>query len=136
VDHPRVVSGKVSPTCDELTRLAAQVPDGPIVVVNLLKFKPGGTLAYRRYLQAAYKAFDPKAGPQPTPLYTGMAGPDLAGGENWDFVIIARWSSAAHFVHQLTTERYTSEAVPLRVAALERALLMVTIPAEPSAIWA
>ncbi len=131
----RVVSEKVSPAPEELAALLSRVPDGPVVLINLLKFKPGGRDVYRRYLHAAYKAFDPLAGPQPEALYTGVAGPDLAGGAEWDFVIVAQWSSAKHFVHQQLTDEYRNRAVPLRTEALERATLMMTFPSDPRAIW-
>jgi hypothetical protein len=136
VNAVRLVSDKLTPTRAELDELRAAVPPGPVVMINLLKFHPGGgRQAYRRYLHAAYKAFDPSAGPQPTPIYTGTAGVDLASGADWDFVIIAQWSSFDNFAHQQLTDGYLSDAVPLRGEALKRTLLMISTPAEPSAIW-
>ena len=52
---------KISPTVEELEQLAETVPPGPVVIINLLKFKddPGAREAYARYMQGAAKASHP-----------------------------------------------------------------------------
>ena len=48
---------KLTPTLDEIEALRRTAPAGPIVITNLLRFKPnGGRAAYAAYLQAAHAA--------------------------------------------------------------------------------
>jgi hypothetical protein len=122
---------KLTPTLEELHALRKTMPPGPVVMVNLLKFKPdGGREAYAKYARAA-------AGAAPEGMrivYAGTAGPDIAGGESWDFVILAEFPSFDVFAEFIGGQKYQEQALPHRPAALERTLWMVSQPAELSAI--
>jgi hypothetical protein len=116
---------KLTPTIDELDTFRKLAPPGPVVMINLLKFKrDGGKQAYVEYASAARKS-----APNVEILYAGAAGPDFGEGEDWDFVIAVRYESFAQFADFISGKRYQTEAVPLRIKALERTLFMVTQPA-------
>ena len=65
---------KLSPTVEEIEALRKSAPPGPVVMVNLLKFKPdGGREAYFKYIQAA----TPAAPKGMRIVYSGKAGADV-----------------------------------------------------------
>ena len=122
---------KLTPTAEELAALRRNSPSGPLVAVNLLKFKPdGGRAAYSRYMEAASAALPVGV----KVLHVGTAGPDFGGGEDWDFVIIAEYPSADSFADFVTSQRYREHALPLRPQALERTVWLVSYPATLDAI--
>ena len=44
---------KLSPTVEEIEAMRKEVPPGPVVMVNLVRFKPGGgKAAYGEYIKA------------------------------------------------------------------------------------
>jgi hypothetical protein len=117
---------KLTPTLEELEEMRASAPDGPVVIVNLLKFKPGQAArdAYTRYLQAASKAADPNV----EILYTGAALGNVGTGESWDFTIIARYRRFDDFVRVVVSSAYQQDAASHRDSALERTVMLVTTP--------
>jgi len=116
---------KLSPTIDEITALRATMTTGPVVIINLQKFKPdGGKQAFLSYLHASQR-FAPKTAEI---LYAGAAGADLAAGERWDFVAIVRYLSFSDFADFMCDPGYQREAVPFRQPALEKALFLITQP--------
>ena len=123
----QVISTKVSPTVEEIEALRKIVPPGPVVMINLLKFRPdGGREAYGRYLQVATSI----APPEVSLRYVGSAGADVAAGAEWDFVILGEYPSFDAFADFMVHPTYQNEAVPLRSLALERALFMISQPAD------
>lgn len=77
-----VVSGqprdRLTPTPEDLERLRVSVEPGPVVMVNLLKFRTdGGREAYQRYAAIAGPLFE-RAGAEI--IYAGNAGPLVAEG--------------------------------------------------------
>lgn len=80
---------RLTPTPDDLERLRVSVDPGPVVLVNLLKFKEdGGREAYQRYGAIAGALFQRAGGEI---VYAGSAGPLVAEGQDWDEVILARF---------------------------------------------
>jgi uncharacterized protein (DUF1330 family) len=123
---------KLSPTIEEIEVLRKTMPPGPVVMVNLLKFKPdGGREAYARYLQAATSAMPADY----RVLYCGKAGADVADGEDWDFVILVEYPSFDAFADMAVSQIYQTQAIPFRPAALEKALFMVSHSADVSEIF-
>lgn len=117
---------KLTPTAEELDALRRDAPPGQLIAINLLKFRNGGGVAaYRAYAEAAFSCKPADSGL----IYMGRAGPEFGGGETWDFVIIASYSSAASFCDFIASEAYRERAVPLREEALERTLWMASYPA-------
>lgn len=116
---------KLTPTVEEIEALRKTIPPGPVVIVNLLKFKPeGGREAYVRYLQEASRASYPGV----EIVYAGNAVRDVGGGEDWDYVIIARYPDFDKFAAAVTAKEYQVDADAHRPAALEKTIMMVTQP--------
>jgi hypothetical protein len=116
---------KLTPTIEEIEALRTHVPPGPVVIVNLLKFRPdGGREAYARYLRAAQAASFPGV----EILHAGAALRDVAAGEPWDYVIIARYPDFAAFAGVVTHPAYQLDADAHRPAALEKTIMLVTQP--------
>lgn len=116
---------KLTPTIEEIEALRRTVPPGPVVIVNLLKFKPGGgRAAYARYMEAARAA----AFPGVEILHAGVAVGDVAAGEDWDYVILARYPDFDAFAGAVTHPAYQIDAAAHRPDALEKTLMLVTRP--------
>ena len=117
---------KLTPTLEELAALRKTIAPGPVVIVNLLKFKPdGGRAAYARYMAEASRS----AYPGIEILYTGTAAKDVGGGEDWDYVIIARYPDYESFAAAVSDPSYQIDADAHRPAALEKTIMLVTQPA-------
>jgi uncharacterized protein (DUF1330 family) len=128
-----VVSGqprdRLTPTPEDLERLRVSVEPGPVVMVNLLKFRTdGGREAYQRYAAIAGPLFE-RAGAEI--IYAGNAGPLVAEGQDWDEVILARFESIDRFIEMAGDRLYQTAARREREAALERTLWMVSQPSSP-----
>lgn len=98
---------------------------GPIVVLNLLKFKSAESLSsYIEYMVRARDAF----GKGFELLYAGSLKERVQGdiGE-WDVVLLARYPSRRNFYEMLRSEEYQSIS-RLREEALDNAILW---PSEP-----
>ena len=94
----------IEPTPEAILKFA-QLPDtGPVLMLNLLKFKPnGGREAYAKYGVEVNKIL--------TKLGASMifaAQPEfcLLGGQNWDLVAIAKYPSRKTFLEMVTSAEY------------------------------
>jgi uncharacterized protein (DUF1330 family) len=116
---------KLTPSEQEVLALREQVGPGPVVMVNLLKFKqPGGREAFARY-GALSGPLIARQGAEL--LYMGEAGPSLAG-EDWDSVVLVRFPDIEAFIGLAADPVYQQKAPALREQALERTLWMVSQP--------
>ena len=61
-------------------------------------------------------------------IYTGSAGIDFGGGEDWDAVAIVEYPSTEVFAAFVMSAEYQQKAVPHRPRALERTVWMVSFP--------
>ncbi len=117
--------GKFTPEIHKAEALRERVGDGPVVMVNLLKFKqPGGREAFARY-GAVSGPLIARQGAEV--LYVGEAGPSIAG-EDWDSVVLVRFSDIEAFIGLAADPVYQGKAPALREEALERTLWMVSQP--------
>ena len=116
---------KLTPDVAEIEALRSQVPPGPVVMVNLLKFKPGGREHFNAY-GAVTAPLIQKAGGEV--IYAGAGGPVLAGADDWDNVILVRFADIGHFIEMTTHPSYQTEARAHREAALERTIWMASTP--------
>lgn len=117
----------LTPSAAEIESLREQVGPGPVVMVNLLKFRePNGREAMARYGQVTAPLVARSRGEV---VYAGEAGPVLAGREDWDSVILVRFPDIDAFIALAADPVYQGEARPLREQALERTLWMVSRPA-------
>ena len=95
--------------------------DGPILMLNLLRFAPdGGAEAYARY-GAAAAPFLEKAGA--SIRYLGQVAGTFIGGEDWDEVILVEYPSKAAFLAMSGDPDYPGH---LRAEALSDSRLICT----------
>ncbi|MBR9835464.1 MAG: DUF1330 domain-containing protein [Alphaproteobacteria bacterium] len=110
----------LQPTTEQISRFTKDDHDGPIVMVNLLKFREraqyapddpehgddiSGAEAYARYGRGvAELTSDPQIGV--TTIYAGPAAGFLIGEGDWDMVILARYPSRAHMARMMRDPRY------------------------------
>lgn len=115
----------LTPSARDVEALRDRVGPGPVVILNLLKYRePGGREAFREYAALS----DPLLARQGGELFYGAkAGPTLAG-EEWDSVVMIRFPSIGAFIGLATDPEYLEKAPALRRAALQRTLWMVTQP--------
>ena len=132
----------LQPNTEQMTAFARDSHDGPVIMINLLKFretaeyqesdpekddKISGEEAYNRYgtgLEAL--SADPGIGLEV--LYAGAVHRFLIGGdENWDRVLVVRYPSRQHMLRMMRDPRY-QEAHRHRVAGLLHQDLIETRP--------
>ena len=106
-------------------RLAKNPNEGPVVMLNLLKFKPGGAADYDRYSEVALPALT-KIGAKV--LFIGRANELLQGDEEWDYVLLIQYPSRKAFL-QMTSDAEYLKAHEYRLKGCERAVLYATDPA-------
>ena len=117
----------LTPEPEEVEALRGQVGPGPVVMVNLLKFKqPDGLAAMARYGEITAPLIQRQKGEV---VYAGQAGPVVSGREDWDMVILVRFPDIEAFIGLAADPLYQTQARPLREEALERTVWMVSQPA-------
>jgi len=105
----------VEPSAGQLASLSAHAGAGPVVMLNLLRYRPrsgdgegSGADAYRRYSQAFTPILKRRGG---TILWagdvTGVAIGDDAG-DAWDFAVLVRYPDRQAFVDTMTSEEYAA----------------------------
>lgn len=115
----------LTPNAEEVAALREQVGEGPVVILNLLKFnEPGGREAFAAYSALSGPLLAREGGEL---FYMAEAGPTVAG-EDWDTVAMIRFPSIEAFMRLAGDPEYLEKAPALRKAALERTLWMVTQP--------
>jgi uncharacterized protein (DUF1330 family) len=110
----------------EFRKLAKNENHGPVVMLNLLKFKPGGAADYDRYSQVALPALT-KIGARV--LFVGKANELLQGNEVWDYVLLIEYPSRKAFLQMISNPEYL-KAHEYRLKACERAVLYAIDPAK------
>ena len=119
----------LTPTPSDLQQLSQTVPAGPVVMVNLVKFRPdGGREAYSKYIELIMPLGERVGGGQV--IYIGEGGPIVAGGGDWDMILLVRFESIDRFVALVGDPVYQGEARALRAQALERTHWFATTPSE------
>lgn len=106
---------RMGPTPEQLQRFLA-LPDRPVVMVNLLKFKDGaGALEYGKYgqaMQTILKDVDAEI------IFSGQCQTTLIGGAEWDAVALVRYPNARALVEMSQLPAYR-EAHVHRAEGLE-----------------
>jgi uncharacterized protein (DUF1330 family) len=127
----------VLPTAVQIQMLAEEGPEGPIVMVNLLKFRTcaqyeptwpeareniSGAEAYQRYGAVAQKCVAEVGG---SIVWAGAQALVFIGGEEqgWDQVVCVRYPSRQAFLKMVSEPRYVA-ASHHRTAGLERTALL------------
>ena len=112
---------------DAVATLLAEDPGGPVVMLNLLRFRPGGGReSYQRYVDSLGEVFA-RHGVEIT--YLGEGGRALVApeGQAWDMVVLVRYPSRQHFAAMARDPEYREHA-HLRSDALVDAVLQPTVP--------
>lgn len=133
------IDRSIDPTGDQVRALRDNGPEGPIVMVNLLKFReraayPGdagfepctGAEAYARYQHAFTVTVGEVS--QASVVYEGpvnqvVIGDPAAREADWDKVLIVRYPSRRHFLAMMANEEY-KKALVHRYAGLKRTVLL------------
>ena len=116
----------IMPTREQFKQLMTQNYRGPIVMVNLLKFKrEGGRETYAKYYEATKALFEGKAISRV--VYRGNGLMPVIGQEEWDAVALYEYPSIDAFIEMNRSKSY-QDIVPYRTDALEDSRLYCTIP--------
>ena len=118
----------IMPTEDQFKKLISQDYKGPIVMVNLLKFKPdGGVESYRKYQENVLKLISTKAIKLNRIAYRGSGLMPVIGDEEWDEIALYEYPSIDAFMEMNRNKAYQA-AVSYRTEALLDSRLYCTIP--------
>lgn len=103
-----------------------QAEDGtPVVMLNLLRFKPdGGRDSYLRYVEA-FTPFAQKYGAEVLYVGDGLAPVVAEPGQEWDTVLLVRYPNRAAFSDMVRDPDY-QQVTHLRTDALVEAVLQPT----------
>ena len=117
----------VDPRGGDLKRFLAEDPGGPVVMLNLLRFKADG--GRERYLQYVDHFRRAAGGFGAEVLYAGDGSTALVAeqGQDWDAVLLVRYPSRQAFSDMVRDPAYGA-GTHLRTEALEEAVLQATVP--------
>ncbi|MBP7763574.1 MAG: DUF1330 domain-containing protein [Syntrophaceae bacterium] len=116
----------IMPTKDQFKELMSQNYQGPIVMVNLLKFKrDGGKETYQKYYEATKTLFSGKTISRI--VYRGSGLMPVIGHEAWDAIALYEYPSIGAFIDMNRDKAY-QDVVRYRTDALEDSRLYCTIP--------
>jgi uncharacterized protein (DUF1330 family) len=119
----------IRPNREQFAALAASTDTGPVVMLNLLRFKAkatgedgSGEDAYKRYGDEAVKLVEEQGG---RILWQGRADQILIGdpARDWDSVVLVEYPSRKAFIDMVSKPKY-EEAHEHREAGLERTELV------------
>ena len=122
----------IDPRGADLKRLLQEDPGGPVVMLNLLRFRADARESYARYADALGNRFLARYGAEV--LYAGEGSTVLAAepGQEWDMVLLVRYPSREAFSRMVADPEY-QEVTHLRSEALVEAVLQATVPVWGSA---
>jgi uncharacterized protein (DUF1330 family) len=111
-----------------LAALETTGPDGPVVMLNLLRFRPdGGRESYMRYVEHLGRRINARYGLEV--VYLGDGAPALVAedGQAWDTVALVRYPNRQAFVDMVRDPEYRAGA-HFRSEALVETVLQPTTP--------
>lgn len=116
----------LEPIPNAVDEFIAAPDDGPVVMLNLLRFVEGGRDLYARYLRVVQPSL---AKVSAEIVYAGVCGPALVAeaDQAWDAVVIVRYPSRAAFLQMAGDPAY-QEIAHLRMDALRATVLQPTQP--------
>ena len=113
----------IDPSPENIAALRELELDGPVVMLNLLRFRPdGGADEYARYGAAALPFLE-RAGA--TVRYLGVGAATVIGPDVWDEVVLVEYPTVQAFFEMTGDPDYPSD---LRAGALEDSRLYCTQP--------
>lgn len=115
----------ILPTKEQMEDLQAISNDGPLVMVNLLRFTPkGGDAFYEKYSQLIMPMLS-KIGAHV--IYYGSDAKTFIGDDSWDAVLLVQYPSRSAFFSMIKDKEYL-EASQYREQGLEDSRLYITRP--------
>jgi uncharacterized protein (DUF1330 family) len=116
----------IDPRGADLKRYQADDRGEAVVMVNLLRFAPGGRERYAEYLRAA-APFVARVGGRV--VYAGEGSTTLVAeaGQAWDAVLLVEYPSRSAFLRMIADAEYQA-ITHLRSEALVEAVLQATTP--------
>ena len=98
------------PTKEQIQALLADPAEGPVMMVNLLRFKPGGEAAYMRYAESMRKLVEGRGGRF---LWSGRVTAQVvgSGGEGFEIVGLVEYPSRKVFVEIATSKEVAAIGV-------------------------
>ena len=120
----------LTPDKARVEALRDEVGPGPVIMLNLLKFKqPDGCARFAEYRALSGPLIARQGGAL---FHLGEVGPMLAR-ESWDTCAMIRFPDIETFIGLAADPEYLAQALALREAALERTLWTVTQAPRPEA---
>ena len=120
-----MTTSSIRPENDTREEFVKKDEDGPFVMVNFLKFKPGGgSKEYGKYGAAFAKLIAEHGGRF---LYNGRVVQKFVGDDDWHAVALVEYPSRKVFL-ELTTSPEYMEIHPHREDGLEKTLVYATTP--------
>ncbi len=113
----------IRPNKEQFLDLMNAPDEGPVVMLNLLKFKPReGASEYNKYGGAAVQMVEARGGKV---LWMGKVDQTLIGpvDEAWDAMALVQYPSRKAFIEMTSTKEYDA-AHEHRESGLERTLLL------------
>jgi uncharacterized protein (DUF1330 family) len=108
-------------------RLVERMGEGPVLMLNLLAFKPdGGAERYAEYGQAVAPLLERVGGRM---VSAGAVDAALIGSSEWDVVAVVEYPTRQAFLDMIGSPEYQAIA-HMRTEALERSELHPVDPAE------
>lgn len=104
---------------EALERFLADDDGEPVVLVNLVRLRPGADAAYRRYADSVGPLLA-RVGAEL--VYAGEARGMLIGDERWDLAVVMRYPSRDALARLVRDPEFIG-TTPLRHAALEAGIL-------------
>lgn len=116
----------VDPSGPALADMLEEDGDGPVVMLNLLRFAPAGRSSYEEYSRRA-APFLKKYGAEL--LYAGDGSTPLVAEDDrgWDAVLLVRYPDRKAFSDMVADPEYQT-VTALRTSALQEAVLQATTP--------
>lgn len=109
-----------------IDELRERADEGPVVMLNLLDFKPaGGAERYGEYAAAMAPLLEGVGG---RVIYAGAASAAVIGPSKWDVVALVEYPTRGAFLEMISSPEYLA-VVHLRTEALERSELHPLDPA-------
>jgi len=115
----------VDPRGADLKRFLEEDPDGPVVMLNLLRYRSGGEAQYQEYVRR-FREFLP---PGARILFVGDCSTILVAPEShrWDALLVVSYPTRRSFSEMVANPAY-QQITALRTGALEAAVLQATVP--------
>jgi uncharacterized protein (DUF1330 family) len=113
----------------DLERFVATDPHGPVVMLNLIRFAPGGEAKYMEYIaRFSSSGVNERYGVSIVYGGTGHTSLVAAEGGDWDMVALISYPSRQNFVDMVNDSDY-QDFEHLRAEAVATAVLQPTTPA-------